>query len=83
MEDEDEDREGGELGCSIYFLPTDIDILVAYICETDVYEERRGGEEVGMDVGYGSCQGVFLRGGEWGIVFDFVERHYFFFFFFF
>ena len=75
--DEDGDREG-EMGCSIYFLPTDIDVLVAYICETDVYEERGRGEEVGMDLGYGGCQGVFLGGGERGDVFDFVEGHFIF-----
>ena len=38
-----------------YFFPTNIHILVTDICETHVYEEGRGGEEVGVDLGYGGC----------------------------
>ena len=43
------------IGLAAYFLPPNIQILITYIRETHVYEERRGGEEVGMDLGYRSC----------------------------
>lgn len=60
----------------VYFFSANVDVLLACVCEANVDEERRGGEEVGVDLGDGLSELVLLVWGEWNDVFDFVERHF-------
>lgn len=53
----------------------DVDVVVCGVGEADVDEEGEGGEELGVDLGDGAGELLFLAEGEGDDVFDFVERH--------
>ena len=61
----------------MYLFPANIHVPPRRVREAHVDEQRRRGEEVGVDPRDGAGEVVLLRGGEGGCMLDFVEGHFF------